>query len=295
MKTYFIRHGYKLDIDNKTHESIWNNNIIAIHFPCTLDSKEGDPDTKSLNPDEYKPSDKKAIKTLIELSNNGGYVCAFYDYNKECKIGYVEPKTKIEYITGMWGNINKKDGREAILKGLTLTKVKYLNKIESIRLLFAQPQQGTICRWHIIGDRVKNIIENIKYGLSYESLMPSEQEVLCSEYLRSNLASKYPFKCLASCVLPIGRTMKDIDIIGINEIGEIILAQVTHNSNEEISDKIGALEKYTTDNIVAHRIMFCNCKNYFFKNNIYYLPIRKVYDEFISTNIGKNWINIVFS
>src|SRR6185369_1898945 len=96
MKTYFIRHSSKLDIDSKTIGKLYENGIIAIHYQWASDNMAREADSKSLNPDHYSGSGKSALKTLLAISKNGGYVCAEYRGYKSPLIGYVEPNTPTE-------------------------------------------------------------------------------------------------------------------------------------------------------------------------------------------------------
>ena len=78
MKTYFIRHTEKLDINEKTFGRLLNDNLIGIHFPYLVSENEKF-DTTSLNPNDYeKTSWKKAINSFVTLAKEGGYVCAEY-------------------------------------------------------------------------------------------------------------------------------------------------------------------------------------------------------------------------
>src|ERR1035437_9560119 len=108
MKTYFIRHSSKLDIDSVTISKLYENGIIAIHYPWASDNLSREVDSKSLNPDHYDRSGKSALRTLLAISKNGGYICAEYRGFKSPLIGYVEPNTPIELFDGFWGNQNKR-------------------------------------------------------------------------------------------------------------------------------------------------------------------------------------------
>jgi hypothetical protein len=78
METYFIRHTWKCSIDEKTRERMWNSRRVFIHFPWDSQRKQQDynsrrTDSTSANPNDYDGSDKRAIKALRALADNGGY------------------------------------------------------------------------------------------------------------------------------------------------------------------------------------------------------------------------------
>ena len=97
MKEFFIRHTKKIKVRDEDLKDLWDKDKIAIHFPG-----EGDEDSKSLNPEDYKkPSEKGAIKCLLELAKDGGYVWAESRIDKNAKIGFVEPSRTNEPETNI--------------------------------------------------------------------------------------------------------------------------------------------------------------------------------------------------
>ena len=84
--------------------------------------------------------------------------------------------------------------------------------------------------------------ESAKTPPSVYLLTDSHLEVLCSEFLRTNLAPK---KVRTDYLLtPVGRTMKGTDIDGGRKDANI-LAQVSFSTNKRvISEKIGILRRY---------------------------------------------------
>jgi hypothetical protein len=86
MDTYFIRHTASMDVDDDTRAHLWRERKIAIHFPW-VKSGDASNDTSSLNPEDYKPSDKRAIRALLKLAETGGYVCAQHYPQADCMLG----------------------------------------------------------------------------------------------------------------------------------------------------------------------------------------------------------------
>lgn len=299
MKTYYIRHTEKLDIDNNTRVRLWENRKIAIHFPQYKDGKidKNKKDNDSLDPNDYHPKYKGDIRNLRELAKDGGYVCAQYfipdkdDY--ECLVGYINPNSKIEFIKGTWGDLKGCSGKTAILKALSLQKVRVIKPSEQTSLLIDRPQQGTIKRWHRAGEKVENLVKGIKKSNSgLEDLSTAQQETLCSEFMRLPEITFPGLPILSHLLLPIGRNMKDVDIYGISTDGKEIFAQVTYSNLEEpkAKDKCKKLSKYS-DEGKNHLVFFCDTKES--KKDEYGIlifPIQQVFDRFISTKAGKEWL-----
>jgi hypothetical protein len=194
----------------------------------------------------------------VSFVNRGRYVCAEFFGHTQVKIGLVESTSKIELLEGHWGNKWGYAGRKAILKTLHLTKTKVLNASEAAVLLVGRPQQGTLNRWPNARDSVRNLVDELTGGLTISSLHPFQQEVLCSEYLRSNEAVSNNLPRLESLTALPGRTMKDVDIIGITSEGKKIFAQVTHKNIAAADEKVKALQKFSLAGQYA--ILFCQCE-----------------------------------
>jgi hypothetical protein len=157
------------------------------------------------------------------------------------------------------------------------------------QILSVQPRQGTFCKWHAIGDLIENLINGEKNkGLA--SLMPTAQEVLCSEFLRSNIVNNYSIPRIESFLLPVGRTLKDIDILGLSKDDVIIAAQVTYLDFEALDAKIIKLKNYKEVKKCI-KIMFCNCDDIIKRENIVYFPLEIVYEQYLKTDAGQRWVN----
>lgn len=282
MKTYFCRHSSELDIDSDTFNFLWNNNYMGVHYPHTKDGIT-DFDSRSIIPEDYKTSGKKALNALWDISKNGGYIFAVYENINECKIGFVSPLTEIELIEGKWGNKNEIGDRVAVLKCLKFTSCITLSAIEVISLTCAQPRQGTLCIWHGAGMRVENLFKGTIVNKTISDLTPDLQEVLCSEYLRHHTDRRLPR--LISLLTPVGRTMKDVDIVGLADDGMKILAQVTYSY--EPTFKIEKLLKYNFGNEIL--ILFCKTENPRIERNIIIYSIDEVFNKFTKSEIGIIW------
>ena len=291
MKTYFSRHSSDLDIDRNTFDQLWKDDYIAIHYPHDKHDSFKSGDATSLNPGDYEKTAKSSLRALVELAKNGGYVFAVYNHHHGGKIGFVSPNSKIELLNGKWGSRNGLEGRDAVLKAIKLETPKNLTADECISLKSVQPRQGTFVRWHKVGSRVKSLL-NGKTERNVGSLTPDLQEVMCMEFLRTDLTKKYLLPKLAYTLSPVGRTMKDVDIIGSTEDKKLIYSQVTFHKLESGKWKLNKLDNYSGSN--NHTVFFCKCDNPSKINNHHIFPIDLVFEEFcINSSQGQNWFQQV--
>ena len=285
MKTFFCRHSSELDIDNYTYNFLWKNNYVAIHYPTSKHGWREEGDCNSIDPNDYTGSAKKALNALHKLSKEGGYIFSVYENQDDYKIGFVEPKTEIEIIKGKWGDKNGVSGRTAILKGLRFSRSLELNPIDALSLTCAQPRQGTICVWSKVGKRVQNILNGIDEGKGLSDLTPDLQEVMCSEFLRTGIDRNLPK--ISSLLTPVGRTMKDVDIIGLAESNRRVLVQVTFSFEPQW--KIDRLKKYSYDEN-TDLILFCRTNSPRITEGIKIYSIDEVFEKFTKFDVGRNWI-----
>lgn len=296
--TYFARHTQALDIDDSTRKELWVNQRIAIHFPHTKDNGQSDRDSESLDPNDYEGSARKAIRALRSLSENGGYVCAQYYGYEESLVGVVRANSPIELLRGKWGNLYGLAGRIAVLKTLQLRRVKQIAPMECPVILVGRPRQGTLMRWPKAGLVIANLVEDKACEAALCDLMPAQQEIICSEFLRLPEAEQLGLPTLAHLILPIGRTMKDVDIYGLAKDGKRILAQVTFSSYEssEATWKLDRL-KQLNDSCRSHLILFCNTEadRIAVKDDIKIVPINTVFSRFRNSDDGSRWLSLAVS
>jgi len=285
MKTYFIRHNTGMDISDETRRRLWDEQRIAIHFPQQKNGKLAAKDNASVNPDDYQGQAKKCMRIFEELANDGGYVCAQHYPHEDWLLGLVNPNSKIELFNGKvaerWGD------RTAVLKTLKLTKCRLVKPLDYAVLAVGRPRQGTMSRWHLAGKTVESLVEHRRSKPQLSDLTPSQQETLCSEFLRLPESKALGLPGLIHLLLPPGRTMRDIDLIGIAEDGKKLLAQVTFAPLTSVGWKCDRLLPYGPD---AHLLLFCDCQQQQTQKGITIFPMQKVYDSFISTASGKLWL-----
>jgi hypothetical protein len=296
MDTYYIRHTAQLDIDGPTRRSLWDERRIAIHFPQYKSGQnphgeipKGKPDNASLDLDDYPSRGRRALHALSDLAKNGGYVCAEYHGHKECLLGYVSPDSNIELTRGKWGSRNECDGRQAILKTLRLKKVKLVSPSDFAVIFVGRPRQGTIMRWPRAGKTIENSVEGRHPIPAIGDLSPDQQEIMCAEFLRSASTEQFGLPKLAHLLLPVGRTMKGIDICGITDTGTMVFGQVTFANVENCNHKIQALGQFHEPrwNVL---VLCCDCAGPSVIDGIQIVPLQAVYNSFIDTRTGKLWI-----
>ncbi len=277
MDSYFIRHTKGMTIREEDLNQLWNENKIAIHFPG-----DGEEDSRSLDPEDYTyDSEKRAIRTLVELGENGGYVWAESRSQNNAKIGKVQPGTEIQLFSSTYTKPLKprfegREGREAIYKTLRLDRVREITPYQAMSLRAARPRQGTIMRWRACGPRLKALVEEESIKHKWEFLSPDLQESACAEFLRYNGNPNYPK--LSFLMLPVGRTLKDVDIYGIQHDGTEVFAQVTyrHKDDPESQQKVESLKKYREKEEATRLVYFCQHPESVVEDDVTFVPVEEV-------------------
>jgi hypothetical protein len=292
MKTYFARHTLELDIDATTRRLLWDGRHIAVHFPQHgAETKVREVDNASLDPADYAGSGRRAMEALVELSTEGGYVCAQYAGYDDCLVGVVLPKSRIELVSGQWGGHLYPPTRPAILKALRLDRAALLKPEESVRILIGRPRQGTLMRWPSAGTMIQDLVEGTWHTRlpTLRDLLPPQQEIMCSEFLRLPEALTHGLPGLAHLLLPPGRTMKDVDVYGIALDGKRLFAQVTFGGSEAVHEKFERLRKYAVED--AHVLLFCDIATIRKTDGIFIVPMTLVFSAFCATRFGQTWLS----
>ena len=94
------------------------------------------------------------------------------------------------------------------------------------------PRQSTLVEWKKGAKILRAIMRGEKMlKREVESLDIGQLEVLCYNYMVKN-------HYISSLLLPIGRTLRDVDIYGMDKRGQLVMAQVTQSRNKaEIKEK----------------------------------------------------------
>ena len=138
------------------------------------------------------------------------------------------------------------DGDPATLKTLQMEQVKELSRGEAMHLRAARPQSVAICRWKIVGRRLKDLVEENDPEPEWSSLSAAEQEAACAEFLRERHRDRQDLPVLSRLLLPVGRTLEDVDIYGLTTEGSRLYAQVTHHTegSDAAEQKARRLREY---------------------------------------------------
>jgi hypothetical protein len=226
------------------------------------------------------------MQALVELSRDGGYVCARYRNHKHLLIGKVPPNSKIKLVYGRWQDRRypKLQGRKAIMKTLQLTNVQTVSEFDNPTILVGQPQQGTIAHWRRVGNLIRELVERIPIQIGLKRLDDAQQEMMCSEFLRS-VHSGLP--TLIHLLLPVGRTMKTVDILGLATDSRRIFAQVTLSDFKAGGPKFQSLLPLIKE---GHVVFFCQHTRQEIVDGVTVVPIESVFQEFTSTPTGKQWM-----
>jgi hypothetical protein len=95
----------------------------------------------------------------------------------------------------------------------------------------------------ISAKNVKRMYKGRKLVNKVKSLAPSQLEVLCEEYLRVENRKMKDLPRLKMLLAPIGGSMKDVDIAGLDSNGRYIFAQVSQAKDERVKEKVERLRR----------------------------------------------------
>jgi hypothetical protein len=219
------------------------------------------------------------------LRREGGYVCAQYYGQSELLMGTIAPNSKMTLLRAEWGSST----RPAVLKTLRLADAKLLQPRDHSIIAASRPRQGTIARWHAVGDAVAALIEQRTPPLSWQLLSYPQQEVGCSEFLRLPEALQFGLPRLQSLILPVGSTLKDVDFIGIAYDGKRIFAQVTYSDLHNVAWKLDKLRQFVSPK-KSHVILFCACDAPSVQDGIHIFPVQHVFRTLKSLDWGRQFL-----
>jgi hypothetical protein len=134
---------------------------------------------------------------------------------------------------------------------------------------------------------LKEYVEAGEAARQHEQLTRTSVSVFLPTVL--SLAASLGLPRLAHLLLPTGRTMRDIDIIGITTDAKRLRAQVTFSPLENCAWKIDRLLSCRGAKD-THLLLFCDCAEPVEQNGVRIFPIQRAYDIFISTPHGKQWL-----
>ena len=256
LKSYFIRHN--MDITEEATKELCRDNLISIHFtdyPFANTQEYLDPEnynTKTLpmlNGSEIRAA-KRAIGIFRDLNKKGGYIWA--EYSDQIKVGKVIVNSfrKIEKQRKKPSKVYTEE--KSLLKTLKIEYKKTIEPEDAMSLKVCRPPFTTITEWKAVRNRLEYLIKGMPQPKEWGSLFDSEQESVCGEFLRENQKNSANLPVLKHLLLPIGRTMKDVDIYGITQENKKMFAQVTYKNEKNSTEKKDKLEDYE-----GEKVLFC--------------------------------------
>lgn len=224
----FIRHRFE-GVSPTTLQPFFNEGCFVLHYQ----------DIESCQPEDYREkSARDAFRRLNEFLAQGGFMVADYTelMNGKMLIGQVDPCTPVEYQRV------PSPTRQYIYKKIKMKHVKQVSVMHYPVLLSIRPQKGGIM---ISWDKYWGIVQAAYHGqalpANVRSLSDGQLEVLCYEYLRTTGK-------LACLMMPIGRTLAHVDVLGINNEGNRVAAQVTFETEAaKLEEKAQLLSQYAPE------------------------------------------------
>ena len=259
--------------------------MIAIHY----ENKE------SINPLDYSEEvrDKVtiALNIMKECQEKGAIIAAVYSIINKNKIiiGEIEKGTEINFT-----RYDHTD-EDLIFKTMQLKNAREINYIDFPILMATHPRQSTIVHWRKIENVIRNIFQNNQLPDDVYSFSPGQLEIICYEYLKQK-------NLIYSLLMPIGRNLLYIDIVGINEKGQRIFAQVTYADNKQkVEEKLVKLKESIPETDKNTKLLFFappsdhidSIKDDF--ENIEIIGIENVYDYLKSDENGKLMIDMMLN
>jgi hypothetical protein len=280
MQSYFLRAADVSDVDPDTLLELWEQDRIAIHYPGN-----GAEDLRSLNPGDYATRiEKNAVRTFARLAREGGYVWAQCPGASYELVGKVEPK--VQFTETTWarsrspreGQAPRDPGSTAVLKVLPLVKAKRLGPSDLVSLRASRPRKAGLSEWQACGQRLAGYVEDAFLALEWSELSRDLQETAAAEYLRAHQHKELPR--LEYLLLPVGRTLQDVDFHGMAEDGHEIYAQVGQGRPDfqEGTGKMGPLIRLRERKPESVRVLFADVPETENREGIWLVPTRAVFD-----------------
>lgn len=227
------RHTSKLDIDPNTLAEWYDEGYFLLHHD----------DIASHDPDDYEDSDsyyaRGDMRRLSRAVNQGAIVAASYSMldSTTFRVGYINAGAKVEYP-----ELDRGDGKTGIYKAVSFDDYVDIRYTECPVLFTASARQGSsFANWNNEARRVvRSIALDEAVPREVFSLTDGQFELLCDIWLQINHEEYY-------LRLPVGKTMKNVDIIATAKDAGEIAAQVTFaDDRSTVKNKVQNLEPYGT-------------------------------------------------
>lgn len=212
-----------------------------------------------------------------ELAKNDVLVIAQFKHYKTTKLGIIRKNA----ISLEWSG-NKE------YKVFKLEEVKNLEYADYPIFMSIIPQQITISPIHQRVEYIKSIFSGKKPPFSIEAISTKQIELICLEWLRSDLAPKnYRLKYQ---MLLVGGNFAKIDIYGKTIDKKTIICQVSFTENEKtIQQKKENLRKFTNDSNTI-KVLFCKHEDMDTNGDIVVFSLYKIWEQLASNDDYKEML-----
>lgn len=256
MRTIFIRHN--LGSNSEILNDLWNRCEIAIHYQNIM----------SINPLDFSQPGCKSLERLLDYCETGAVVGLVCNSIKPSKmlVGIIPSGSKIIPID--------RYGENYYYKTVQLHDVQEISLADYPVLGAIQPRLTTLTEWPSASVVLNAIVKREEIIPSVDVLSPGQLEVLCFEYLKAK-------GILQALILPIGRNLLHVDIMGLGNNDKTIIAQVTHSLDpKRIRDKLKVLRDYQA---AERELYFFGPKSMFVGDTVVnFIPIESVFDALMN-------------
>jgi len=176
-----------------------------------------------------------------------------YRNHPSCLVGKVVAGTPIEIHRDKWREADR-PGREAVLKKLALVDAREIGPSECIALRGRAPSRNHLSMVEYRGtSEIRCGSAGSARRVRRSHSRPTRGDV--QRVLAHPYAERFSLPRLETLLMPVGRTMKDVDIYGLTAARREIFAQVTYHPREDAAAKRAVLDSYATKH--RYTILFC--------------------------------------
>jgi len=269
----YIRHTFHGHIGSAAIRKLQKNGLIAVHYK----------NIPSIEPKDYpKKSAKSSLKRLKGWCDQGKIVIA--DYGAfGIWVGKIRPGSKVFAKDIKDRTYTEQTGKKKVIfKAVKLIGMRQARGNGALLLKAVQPRMCTINESLKGADCASAILAGkSSLGRNVKSLSPEQLEILCYEFLR--MKGKIDF-----LLMPIGRTLKDIDIYGMKG-SKGVVAQVTQSSKEkDIQEKLKRL--YSGEYKKYYKIFFAPFNPSGLSRQVIFFNINDVFTQMQKSSTHKQMV-----
>jgi len=198
-------------------------------------------------------------------------------YTSQMIVGIIEKGSQVEW-TDEYGD-------DFIYKVVQLKDTQVISYNDYPLLAATQPRLATVTGWPSAQKQLEALLANERMPADVGSLAPSQLEVICYEFLRMKGIIK-------ALLLPIGRALPDVDIYGIGNEGDEVIAQVTHTTDhKKVKRKFNQLREYKSTN--TNLFFFGPEHRRIGDSAVQYIAIEDVFESISSAGSGSAYPHMI--